>query len=41
MKYLSVLGAWDNGKLVAPFLSRIFGTGDELRAVLVPMVVAR
>jgi len=35
------VGAWDNGKPVAPFLSRIFSTGGALRAVLVPMVVAR
>ena len=34
------VGAWDNGKPVAPFVSRIFGTGDALRAVLVPFVKA-
>lgn len=35
-----LVGAWDNGKPVAPFVSRIFGTGDALRAVLVPFVKA-
>ena len=34
------VGAWNNGKPVAPSVSRIFGTGDALRAVLVPFVKA-
>jgi hypothetical protein len=29
-------GAWENGNPVAPFSSRIYGTGDAFRAVLVP-----
>lgn len=35
-----LVGAWDNGQPVAPFVSRIYGTGDALRAVLVPFVKA-
>ncbi|KAL3815281.1 hypothetical protein ACHAXA_010092 [Cyclostephanos tholiformis] len=33
-------GAWENGVPVAPFSSRIYGTGDAFRAVLVPFFKA-
>jgi hypothetical protein len=33
-------GAWENGTPVAPFSSRIYGTGDAFRAVLVPFFTA-
>jgi len=33
-------GAWENGTPVAPFSSRIYGTGDAFRAVLVPFLKA-
>jgi hypothetical protein len=33
-------GAWENGTPVAPFSSRIYGTGDAFRAVLVPFIKA-
>ena len=33
-------GAWERGMPVAPFSSRIYGTGDAFRAVLVPFLKA-